>query len=114
MTEPLRMQDDSIEAMRERNEQSVVWAPGEVPERVGDFLWRAVRDRRFLLDAAPRAATEPRSDLREYLAANLFDGDEHGTLTTSIATFLGEVVDVVNEWLATPTSSPRPTSEETE
>jgi len=42
----------------------------------------------------------PRPELRDLLRANMFDGDEDGTVTMPVATLLDEVVDIVAEYAA--------------
>lgn len=39
------------------------------------------------------------NDLREYIAANMFDGSDEGTFTAPLRTHLDTIVEVVNEWL---------------
>jgi hypothetical protein len=41
-----------------------------------------------------------RADLREYLTANMLDGQEAGRITFDATAFLNEVVDNVMAWLA--------------
>lgn len=43
--------------------------------------------------------SEQLSDLRDYLRANLFDGDEGGTFTSLVKRHLDAIVDNVIEWL---------------
>lgn len=62
MTRTTPLMDDSLEAIRLRVAESVTWPnaelaaalgnlPVDVPPDVSDALWRAVQDRRLLLEA---------------------------------------------------------------
>jgi len=69
--------------------------PSDTSQPAGSRAWRGCDPR--IMGAAKEVTNE---ELRDLLRANMFDGDEDGTVTMRVASLLDEVVAIIAEYAA--------------